>query len=135
MKRRTRRGKSGKKKILVVFFVLALLLSAFAFIFYSQLWTKQTLLLSPIASNNQSVTKTLENLLSDSDIEFSSVTFRSPSSYLVKLKEDGEAILSLDKDFRDQITSLQAVLKQLTIEGKRVIKIDFRFDKPVITLD
>lgn len=53
---------------------------------------------------------------------------------MVKLKEDGEAILSINKDLKNQIDSLQAVLKQLTIEGKRVVRIDFRFERPTIEL-
>lgn len=105
-----------------------------ALMLYSQFWAKKQLFISPISSNSENLIKTLERLLLTSDIEFSSVTFRSPSSYMVKLKEDGEVILSLEKDFKKQIASLQAVLKQLTIKGKRLIRIDFRFDKPVIEI-
>lgn len=133
MRRSLRKNKNGKKRG-IIFIVIALLLTTSAFLLYSMFWKETQTFISPIASGNKNVSKTLEKLLLSSEIEFSSVTFRSPSSYLVKLKEDGEAILSLDKDFKEQITSLQAVMKQLTIEGKRVIRIDFRFDKPVIEL-
>ena len=134
MKLNSRRNKHGKKKALITLLVFVLFLSVLTIILYSRFWAKTQTFISPIALSSQNVTKTLGELLLDSEIEFSFVTFRSPSSYLVKLKEDGEAILSLEKDFKKQIASLQAVLKQLTIEGKRLIRIDFRFEKPVITL-
>lgn len=134
MKRRLRGNKRGKKRVLAIFIIFALFSSILVVILYSSFLTKTQTFISPLALDNQNIAKTLEKLLFDSEIEFSSVTFRSPSSYLVKFKEDGEAIFSLEKDFKKQIASLQAVLKQLTIEGKRISRIDFRFDKPVITI-
>jgi len=133
MKLSSRRNKYGKKKGLIIFVIFALFLSILAVILYSTYWIKKPLFISPIGSNSQNLTKKLEKLLLDSGIEFSSIASQFNSSYMVRLKEDGEAILSLHKDFKKQIASLQAVLKQLTIEGKRVIRIDFRFDKPVVT--
>lgn len=133
MKLSSRRNKYGKKKGLIIFVIFALFLSILAVILYSTYWIKKPLFISPIGLNSQNLTKKLEKLLLDSGIEFSSIASQFNSSYMVRLKEDGEAILSLHKDFKKQIASLQAVLKQLTIEGKRVIRIDFRFDKPVVT--
>lgn len=134
MKHGLRKNKQGKKKGLVIFFVFVLFSSTLAGFLYFQFWANKPLFISPLASDIQKKAFSLEKLLTDSDIEFSSVVFRSPSTYLVKLKEDGEAILSVNKDFKEQIASLQAVIKQLTIEGKRFVKIDFRFDKPVIQI-
>jgi predicted PurR-regulated permease PerM len=134
MKQKLRRTKHGKKKRLAIFVLVALLSAILAIFLYSTYWAKKPLFISPIASNSQKLTKKLEKLLLDSGIDFSSITSQFNSSYMVRLKEDGEAILSLEKDFKKQIASLQAVLKQLTIEGKRLTSIDFRFDKPVITI-
>lgn len=48
--------------------------------------------------------------------------------------EDGEQIIfSTSKDLKLQVASLQLVLNRLTIEGKKFKRLDFRFDKPVIT--
>src|SRR3989344_5317327 len=119
MRRTSKRNRNGKKKGFVIILVLIVFLLSSAL---------------PLSSSNQNAAKTLEKLLLDSEIEFSSVVLRNPSSYMVKLKEDGEAILSINKDLKNQIDSLQAVLKQLTIEGKRVVRIDFRFERPTIEL-
>lgn len=46
---------------------------------------------------------------------------------------DEEVILSLQKNITLQIASLQLTIAHLTIEGKRFHRLDFRFDKPIIT--
>ncbi|EKD64876.1 MAG: hypothetical protein ACD_50C00275G0006 [uncultured bacterium] len=134
MRRTSKRNRNGKKKGFVIILVLIVFLLSSALLLYSRFWKETSAFISPLASSNQNAAKTLEKLLLDSEIEFSSVVLRNPSSYMVKLKEDGEAILSINKDLKNQIDSLQAVLKQLTIEGKRVVRIDFRFERPTIEL-
>ena len=78
--------------------------------------------------------KELENLLSQKNIAFSSISVLSDSSYLVKLSTGEEIIFSGTKAMPPQVSSLQLILSRLTIEGKRFVRLDFRFDKPVVTL-
>jgi len=77
--------------------------------------------------------KELENLLSQKNIAFSSISVLSDSSYLVKLSTGEEIIFSGTKAMPPQVSSLQLILSRLTIEGKRFVRLDFRFDKPVVT--
>lgn len=133
MKRRSRRNKYSAKKRLAIFVLFALFSTIAAIFLYLHIKAKKSLFISPIASNSQNPTRKLEKIFLDSGIDFSSIILQLNSSYLVKLKDDGEVILSLEKDIKKQIASLQAVLKQLTIEGRRFTRIDFRFDKPIIT--
>ena len=58
----------------------------------------------------------------------------SDSSYLVDLRDGGQAIISKKKDIQEQINSLQLMLNRLTIEGKRIKTVDFRFDRPILRL-
>lgn len=53
--------------------------------------------------------------------------------YLIKVKEGEKILFSKDIDIATQISSLQLVLSRLTIEGKRFSRLDFRFEKPVVT--
>jgi hypothetical protein len=55
------------------------------------------------------------------------------SSYSVNIPNNGQVILSGDKDINSQIASLQRILIQLTIEGKTFKNIDFRFSEPTIS--
>lgn len=74
----------------------------------------------------------VEEKLKKSKIDFSSSSLASDSSYLVKLKS-GEIInFSSEKSLDEQISSLQLMLYRFTIEGKRLERLDFRFDKPVV---
>lgn len=52
----------------------------------------------------------------------------------ITLDNDSIILLSLKKDIKSQLTSLQATLSDLTIEGKQFKVLDFRFEKPFITL-
>jgi len=54
------------------------------------------------------------------------IAFNTPSSTLV--------VLSLNKNNDFVAPSLQIITSRFRIEGKEPIKIDFRFDKPIITL-
>lgn len=101
--------------------------------------------LSPIAINgslkkgyqillNKNPSKELEILLLKNKISFSSINQGLDYSYIVKFKDGEEVIFSSKKSLDPQVTSLQFVLSRLTIEGKRFVRLDLRFDKPVITL-
>jgi hypothetical protein len=49
------------------------------------------------------------------------------------LIDNGEVILSSKKDIGSQLSSLQLMLARLTIEGKKLKVLDFRFDNPVVS--
>ena len=74
----------------------------------------------------------VEKILKDNNIAFSAVTALD-SSYSVNIPNNGQVILSGDKDINSQIASLQRILIQLTIEGKTFKNIDFRFSEPTIS--
>lgn len=60
-----------------------------------------------------------------------SVRGASDTGYLVQLKS-GEVIVASATTSQNQISSLQALLTNLTMEGKRIERLDIRFDKPVV---
>ena len=55
------------------------------------------------------------------------------TSATISIDSNEEVIVSLQKDLGMQIASLQLTIAHLTIEGKRFSRLDFRFDKPVLT--
>jgi len=59
----------------------------------------------------------------------------SPYSLNVWLKEGVEVVLSFKKEAQIQLDSLQFILSRSKIEGKRIKKIDLRFDKPVVNYE
>lgn len=138
--------KSGKRKkrskisrILIVFFIF--FTTVFTILFFLELFQflkiNKNLFISPIPTDGQKVNKSgfkkIEELLVKNNISFLSVNLATDSSFLIKFANDQEAILASDKPMENQISSLQLVLSRLTIEGKRFIRLDFRFDKPIIT--
>lgn len=94
--------------------------------------------ISPVAKEvvdkNISDANTLQELLKEKNISFASISSFDNGSYLVHLVTGEEVIFSSQKTFNTQVSSLQLIVARLTIEGKHFMRLDFRFDKPAITL-
>lgn len=71
--------------------------------------------------------------LNTDSLFYDSIDIASQRSIIIKLKSGEEVILSQDKDLVSQIRSLQLTLNHFTIEGRKISRIDFRFENPVIT--
>ncbi len=56
----------------------------------------------------------------------------SEKGILVRLKDELEVFFSFQKEATAQVGSLQLILSRTKIEGKRLKRVDLRFDKPVI---
>ena len=133
MQRRIIRSQSKKKRLLILVLLAIFLIALSILLFFPRL-TKKALFISPVATNSSQDAKKIETLLLEADISFSSISFLD-YYYIVMLSDGGQVILSLKKDIEKQITSLQPILKQLTIEGKKFNRIDFRFDKPLVVYE
>ena len=134
MLRRPIRTSRGSKKQRIFFVLILLLLIGFIILITKSYLSKKALLISPIASTSIQDERNIEILLVDAQIAFVSVSLEQ-DSYKIKLQDGGDVVLSLKKNLDKQITSLQPILKQLTIEGKKFNRIDFRFDKPLVVYE
>ncbi|MDE2588628.1 MAG: hypothetical protein KGL95_03035 [Patescibacteria group bacterium] len=112
----------------------------FAWYFTQKLRAKQ--FISPLVSQttkkqqaivNPDTSTQIEDLLKRNSMTPVSVTIASDSALLVTLDSGEQIIFSQKKDLSEQITSLQLIKRELTIEGKRLNRVDFRFDNPIIT--
>jgi hypothetical protein len=133
-KRQLKKEKS-KSRIKLVFISLAFLLLAlllFEFLYLNFSFGRNTYI-SPIAKEKKSKIITLEAELEKSNISFKTVSASSDASLVVHLINGSVVILSSKKDIKSQISSLQLILSRLTIEGKKLKSLDFRFDNPVVS--
>lgn len=128
--------KEKNKKILKTAFVALFFLSVIL-IFIEYLYLNfsfgKTLYINPVAQNKASVVITLEKELEKSNISFKSVQVKQDGSLMVELSDGSSVIFSQKKDIKNQISSLQLVLSRLTIEGKKLKSLDFRFNNPVVS--
>jgi hypothetical protein len=132
-----RKLKKEKLKYRFRMFFLALLVLSFALITFEYLSINfsfgKVTYISPIANQSKSRLASLESILDRNKIIYSSVDMVSDGSYRVQLRDSGEVILSSKKDLGSQLTSLQLILSRLTIEGKKLKELDFRFGNPVVS--
>jgi uncharacterized ion transporter superfamily protein YfcC len=89
--------------------------------------------LSPLAERKLIFSNSLEEELNKADIKFKTISSNSDGSQMITLEDGGLIILTSKKDILFQISSLQLILSRLTIEGKKLKTLDFRFDNPVVS--
>lgn len=121
----------------VIFWIVCLFiafLASVSFLFFEKF--NRIPYVSPLSQQTQEQANdinTLKSLLSKKSIAFLFVAPIDSSSYLITLIAGEQVVITTKKSLVDQVSSLQLVLSRLTIEGKRVSRIDFRFDTPVLT--
>lgn len=140
IKRKLKKKYSKITKI-VYLFVICCLLLIFSLVGVYLYIKNQKNFISPLPVDSQALQdkqvqkKELAEKLKKQGISFVSIANFSNEAYDIHLRTGEEVIIASKKNIEVQIASLQVVLSQLTMEGKRFNRLDFRFDKPVITLN
>ncbi len=122
-----------KKKLGLSLIFIGLLFVNFVLIYVTFL-EKPKPIVSPLSKNQISSTRQIEMAIKERNIEYVSISTQQDTSYLIKLKDGGEVTLDPGKNTTQQLSSLQLILSQLKIEGKTLKRLDFRYEKPIITL-
>lgn len=73
----------------------------------------------------------LQRLLAARSITYTAIK-HTADGYIISLNPKQQVILSRNKDLSGQISSLQIILPQLTMEGREFRTLDMRYNKPVI---
>ena len=85
-----------------------------------------------VADNTESnATKTIQTAFEHAGFTVDTIETSSDSAYLVHL-QTGETIIVNISTPVSHISSLQSLVSNLTMEGKRIDRLDMRFDKPVV---
>jgi len=133
-KRKLKKEKSKQRLkvafIILVFLLISITLLAYLSTHYS--FGRKTYI-SPLAQGKLAASNSLEENLISARIFFKTISSSSDGSFVVVLADGGRIILSSKKDIKSQISSLQLILSRLTIEGKKLKTLDFRFDNPVVS--
>lgn len=129
--KKEKRNKARKKLILLLIFMSLVIVNIV--LVYKTFFEKPKPIINPLSSNQTSSTQAIEKKLRDSKILYTSFTTENDLSYLIKLKDGSEVILDPGRSIDEQIASLQLILSQLKIEGRALERLDFRYEKPIIT--
>lgn len=126
-KKQKQQSKRKKFALLISFTgYLILLFSGFMYIIDHKYFPDE--LLSPISTRSQ---KSISSILDAKKIPYDSVE-KIDDYYLIKISDNGDVLMSDQKNLDEQVSSLQLILSRLKIEGKKFKRLDFRFDKTVI---
>ncbi len=125
--------KEASKKRLGILLIFVGLIAVNLVLIYSAFFEKPEPILNPLSKNQTSTTQSLEKKLKETGVEYKSFTTEKDLNYKITLKSGAEVVVDQDKDIGEQLSSLQLILKQLKIEGKTLRRLDFRYQKPIIT--
>ena len=125
--------KATRNRLGLLLIVLGLLAVNFTLV-YTAFFQKPKPIVNPMSKNQISSTKIVEDKLKESKIEYTSFDTQKDLTYILKLKSGGEVVLNPTKNIDEQLSSLQLILSQLKIEGKTLKRLDFRYEKPIITI-
>ncbi len=128
-----RRANTLIKKSFIYFCLTGIIFVVFVQISHS-FPQKQNTILSPLGAihKNPSVPNSLKfqitDLLDKNGIQYQSVNIQNDL-----MQNNSQVLLSTQKDLTEEIASLQLTIAHLTIEGKSFSRLDFRFDRPIIS--
>lgn len=142
MRQRFEKRKTGRrlnKKFIIFWIICSFIFFLLLVFFYSlRVFEKKKMFVSPLSKQNQDqqieTINDISRVLKEKHIVFSGVFPFDHTSYLAKLALGEEVLFTSTKSVIEQVSSLQLILSRLTIEGKRVSRVDFRFDTPVLTM-
>ncbi len=117
---------------ILVFSIAIALVGSF---FYYNFSFGSNILVNPLSKSYNSFENKLKDDLGKQGIKYLRTTLNADGSVMVNRDPEGEIIFSPKKEISDQITSLQLVLSRLTIEGKKLKTLDFRFANPVVSFN
>lgn len=129
-KRQKKEASKHKYGIILVFLGLVLILFCLVFLVFFE---KPEPLINPLSKNQTSSTKKLANILDKKNIPYESIVTQNDLNYKIKLENNGEVVINPEKDLEKQVSSLQLIISQLKIDGKAFKRLDFRYEKPIIT--
>ena len=132
--------RSLKRKLQQISFAILILVCVGLFIYFtSSLFTPIQKLLR--ASDATLIVPTVqsysmndfEKALNSKNIMFETISMASGSSdFIAKLKDGPRVYFSQEKNVDFQVNTLQLIIQRLTIDKRKIIAIDLRFDKPIV---
>lgn len=141
MLRRKRKLRLPRKRLLIIYSCLLCLVIGGGILAWLLISNRGDRLVSPLPqgvfrllprTENQKETE-IKTFLKDHDLVTDTIKRSSDSAIIVTLKDNGDVYLS-DERYREELPSLQRIVSQLTMEGKRFKRLDLRFERPIIVL-
>lgn len=129
-----------KKKFLRIFIFPFAIVGVFGiYYFFHLFFFSRAVFLSPLAPDFFVPVKeknliAIKKGLAENHISVLAISPKN-DTYEVTLSDGAAIIFSANKPIQLQISSLQLIISHFTIEGKKISRVDFEFDKPVVVAE
>ncbi len=122
----------SRKRLGIILIFLGLLIIA-SMLFFLAFLEKEEPIINPLSKDQTSSGRIISKTLKDHKIQYKDLETTKDLKYKIIFEDNAEAIIDPKKDIERQITSLQLILSQLKIEGKAFKRLDFSYQKPIIS--
>ena len=127
------------KKLLLRFFLIVLLLFLLAALLFfvrsyviPGIFHKDVNILNPLG-NGYPDNDQLQNILQNKGMDITGIEFASDSASVTFLMRGSiHVALSKEKDINTQLDLADAIVRQMSEDGKQAISIDLRYNKPIV---
>ncbi|MBI2622003.1 MAG: hypothetical protein HYW63_05170 [Candidatus Levybacteria bacterium] len=130
----TKKQKKQKiRKQLFIGLIFIGLIVIFFILFYLAFLQKTPEFFNPLSRNQTSTGFIIRQTLMEKKINYKSISTSKDLTYRIVLDNNSEVIIDPKKNVEEQLSSLQLILARLKIEGKMFKRLDFRYQKPIIS--
>jgi len=122
----------SRKRLGIILIFIGLLIIT-GVMFYLVFLEKDPPIINPLSKDQTSSSRIISKTLKEKSIPYKELETTKDLKYKIKFEDNAEAIIDPKKDIEEQISSLQLILSQLKIEGKAFKRLDFSYQKPIIS--
>lgn len=131
---KTINNNNNRKLVFTVIFFVVLASITGAFIYHFIAFSSITII-NPLSKSRNTFDSKLKQQLENSNIKYDSASSNLDGSETIKLDGGGSVIFAQNKPISHQIASLQLLMSRLTIEGRKLKSLDFRYASPVVSFN
>ncbi len=117
--------------VIAIIFAVSAILYGIRYLLIVTVFSNKTIILNPQSTSsigNEDVEKTLRA----NNIAFQELAISSVSGMIKFRTNDVQVFISSQKKIDEQILTLQAILRRLSLDGKRPTLVDLRYNKPIV---
>lgn len=128
-----------KKRILFIsllsgLFGVSLIVVGVIILYYEPVFVSPLPFLTFRSQTSDEQSKNITKILQREGIQAKEVRPSGGSVYQITLSDGATVYINAEKNLSEQLSSLQRIASRLTMEGKKFVRLDLRYAKPVIVL-
>lgn len=117
--------------VIAIIFGISVLLYGIRHLLIITIFSNSTTILTPQSSSTVGK-EDVDQVLRKSGIDYKDLVISTSSATITFQTNNSQIFLSKEKSVEEQIKTVQAILRRLSLDGKRATVVDLRYNKPIV---